>query len=221
MRKLLPLSILTTALLASCGAPAPDPNIAKEDANKKSFQRLMSAWDSGDSTIFDSLIANNFVDHNPDKRMHSTGRQLWKDMMKAYRGAFPDMKGTPQVIMADADWVMGCATVSGTQTGMMMGKPGCGKAMKDVTGIDVCRFENGKMVEHWGLFDEMTMMTQMGMIGGEMKSDSTSMSMVEMHEHICNPGCKGDKHNYLHGEKGHECSPACPEYKKMDGMKKS
>ena len=134
MRKLLSLSFMGYLLLASCGGPMPDPNMDKEASNKKAFEKIMSAWDSGDSAIFDSLIADNFVEHNPDPMIKSTGRQHWKDMMKMYRGQFPDMKGKPQVITADGDWVTSVATVSGTQTGMMMGKPGSGHSLTDVTG---------------------------------------------------------------------------------------
>ena len=33
--------------------------------------------------------------------------------------------------------------------------------------VDVLRFENGKVVEHWGYMEEMKMMEQLGMMGGE------------------------------------------------------
>jgi predicted ester cyclase len=206
------------ALLASCGGgPTPEQKalMDKEVANKAAFEKLMSAWDSGNEAILDSLIADNFVEHNPDPNIHSTGRQHWKDMMKEYKASFPDMKATPHVTMVDGDWVAGCATVSGTNTGPMGPMPATNKPVKDLTGIDLCRFENGRMVEHWGAFDAMSMMMQLGMMG-----DMGGGGMAMEKEHVCNPGCKGDKHNYLHGEKGHVCSPDCPEMKKTMEEKK-
>ena len=34
-------------------------------------------------------------------------------------------------------------------------------------------------------------------------------------DHNCNPGCDGDKHFYVHGEKGHVCDPNCPVMRSM------
>jgi hypothetical protein len=32
---------------------------------------------------------------------------------------------------------------------------------------------------------------------------------TNLKEHVCNASCTKDKHNYLHGEKGHKCTAAC------------
>lgn len=210
-------SATAVALLAACGGGGPTPEqkalADKEAMNKAAFEKIMKVWETGDTASYDSLIADNFNEHNPDPSIPSTGRQHWKDMYKVYHGSFPDMKASPQVLMVDGDWVAGCATMNGTNTGPMgPGMPATNKAVKDLTGIDLCRFENGKLVEHWGAFDSMGMMMQLGMMGGD-----HDMAMEK--DHVCNPGCKGDKHNILHGEKGHVCAPDCPAMKEMEGMK--
>lgn len=41
---------------------------------------------------------------------------------------------------------------------------------------------------------------------GPNERDATNAVLVE---HTCNAECKGDEHEYAHGEKGHECSPQC------------
>lgn len=43
----------------------------------------------------------------------------------------------------------------------------------------------------------------------EPKVNKTKTEQVTLKEHVCNPGCKGVKHNLLHGEKGHVCGAAC------------
>jgi predicted ester cyclase len=45
--------------------------------------------------------------------------------------------------------------------GPFMGMPPTGKPFT-VTVMDVCRFENGKMVEHWGVADQLALMEQIG-----------------------------------------------------------
>ena len=55
----------------------------------------------------------------------------------------------------------------GVNSGAMgEGMPATNKPI-DVETVDVLRFENGKVVEHWGYMEEMKMMEQLGMMGGE------------------------------------------------------
>ncbi|HSS93027.1 MAG TPA: ester cyclase [Candidatus Dormibacteraeota bacterium] len=51
----------------------------------------------------------------------------------------------------------------GTNLGTFAGRPPTGKqAFIDV--IDIARFEDGKMVEHWGVPDQLGMMKALGLI---------------------------------------------------------
>ena len=44
-----------------------------------------------------------------------------------------------------------------------MGKPPTGKKM-EIDVIDVCRVKDGKIVEHWGVPDQLGMLEQVGII---------------------------------------------------------
>jgi predicted ester cyclase len=46
-----------------------------------------------------------------------------------------------------------------------MGAPASGKCI-EVSGIDIARLKDGRMVEHWGIFDGMAMMGQLGLMPG-------------------------------------------------------
>jgi predicted ester cyclase len=52
-------------------------------------------------------------------------------------------------------------TSRGTHRGPFMGLAPTGKTFA-ITVIDVCRFENGKIVEHWGVPDRLALMQQLG-----------------------------------------------------------
>jgi predicted ester cyclase len=54
-------------------------------------------------------------------------------------------------------------TMKGTHKGTFMNMPPSGKQVS-VKGIDIVRISGGKAVEHWGLFDSLTMMQQVGAI---------------------------------------------------------
>ena len=63
----------------------------------------------------------------------------------------------------DGDTIVTRATFSGTHSGTFAGIPATGKTFS-VEGIDIIRFEGEKMAEHWGQFDVVGMLTQLGVI---------------------------------------------------------
>ena len=206
--------IALIGLFSACSSgPTPEQTamMNKEATNKAAFENIMKAFEAGDKAAMGELLADNFMTHNPDASIKSTGKQHWLDQMDMYRAASPDMKGDGKAMVAEGDWVAGVAMVKGTNTGDMgPGMPATNKPW-ECTGIDMIRFENGKAVEHWGVFDVMTMMTQLGM----MPTPGSEMAMEK--EHVCSDKCKDGNHMLAHGEKGHVCAEEC---KKMMEEKK-
>ena len=81
-----------------------------------------------------------------------------------YRAAFPDLKMDPEDIIASGDKVVARVRATGTQDGEFMGLPPSGKRI-DVQLMDIIRFgDDGLAHEHWGVFDAMTMMQQLGVV---------------------------------------------------------
>jgi predicted ester cyclase len=77
------------------------------------------------------------------------------------RRAFPDLKLTIEEIIADGDKTWARITGRGTHQGRFMGLSPTGRSIV-VTVMDVCRFENGQIVEHWGVADQLAVMAQLG-----------------------------------------------------------
>ena len=46
----------------------------------------------------------------------------------------------------------------------------------------------------------------------ETKVTKSKTEQVPLKDHVCNANCKGGKHVYMHGEKGHVCTSECPKY---------
>jgi predicted ester cyclase len=81
-----------------------------------------------------------------------------------YRAAFPDLRMEPQDIIVSGDKVVARVRATGTHQGAFMGMPATGKSA-DVQLIDIIRFgDDGLAHEHWGLFDALKMMQQLGAI---------------------------------------------------------
>jgi predicted ester cyclase len=72
-------------------------------------------------------------------------------------------------MFAAGDKVVARITIKGTHQGEFMGMPPTGRSIS-FRGIDIIRFSNGKLVEHWGLTDTIAMMQQLGAMDGEMES---------------------------------------------------
>jgi len=80
-----------------------------------------------------------------------------------FRTAFPDVRFTVEDQIADGDLLANRFTVRGTHQGEFMGIPPTGK-QATVSGIDMIRVRDGKVVEHWVQMDQMGLMQQLGLM---------------------------------------------------------
>ena len=132
------------------------------EQNKAVFEKLMSALNAKDMATMESLIADDFVDNDAMPGM-APGRQGMIDMMGMFVGAFPDLNVVVEHWVAEGDLVVEVMTTKGTQNGEFMGMPASGKKFS-VREMHMVRVANGKMAEHWGLSNEMSMMQQLGLM---------------------------------------------------------
>ena len=88
------------------------------------------------------------------------GRQL---LFTAFLAAFPDLKYTIEVTIAEGDYVAQHVTGTATMKGAFQGMPPSAKRAT-WTEMHIVRFANGKVVEHWANVDQIGMLTQLGFI---------------------------------------------------------
>ena len=133
------------------------------EQNKAIYRRIMEeVFGRGNIALADQLIAANYVEHETLPGLEP-GLEGFKQMVTSFRAAFPDMRGTVEDMVAEGEKVVGRYTMRGTHRGEFMGMAPTGKQVT-VTGIDILRFDRGKVVEHWGMADQMSMMQQLGAI---------------------------------------------------------
>jgi steroid delta-isomerase-like uncharacterized protein len=116
----------------------------------------------GNLDMIDEVVADDFVEHQAGPGMPS-GKDGLRAFTETFRAAFPDLKVDTKDLVAEGDEVWAYSTMSGTHTGEFMGIPPTGKKF-EVSGFDRVRFKDGKAVEHWGVFEDMSMMQQLGVI---------------------------------------------------------
>jgi len=130
------------------------------EQNKAVFDKLMSALNAKDMATMESIIADDFVDNDAMPGM-APGKEGMIDMMRMFVGAFPNLTVVVAHRVAEGDLVAGVMTTEGTQTGEFMGMPASGKKFS-IREMHMVRVANGKMAEHWGLANELSMMQQLG-----------------------------------------------------------
>lgn len=76
---------------------------------------------------------------------------------------FHDYETIIDDLIAEGDKVVARITMRGTHTGAFIGIPATGKYVV-FTGIYIARIANGKIVEHWGEEDGVSLLTQLGVL---------------------------------------------------------
>ena len=127
------------------------------------LRRFYDLLSNGDIEGFGALLADDFVEHEETPGLAPTKDGVL-EFFRMYRAAFPDLRMDPEDVLASGDKVVARVRATGTHQGEFMGMPPTGKNI-DVQLIDILRFgDDGRAHEHWGVFDQMTMMQQLGVV---------------------------------------------------------
>lgn len=145
---------------------ADSTNKAATEQMKQATQRFLDTWWTGKTDGLDEIMAENFTTHMSMPGVTSTGVQQMKDMIAISNAAFTESKAEDLHMTAEGDRVIAHYRWTGKNTGSMGESMPATNAPVDVNCVDILRFENGKIVEHWGYMEEMKMMEQLGMMGG-------------------------------------------------------
>lgn len=131
--------------------------------NKKIVRQTFEAFEKNDMKILDTLYDEGKVKlHFPG----ITGLMNYNDYKKLnsdYIKAFPDAKVNIDLQIAEGEYVCTYVTFNGTHKGEFQGFPASNKKVK-LTTSTIDRIVNGKIVEEWTEFDQMSMLQQIGAI---------------------------------------------------------
>jgi len=127
------------------------------------MKRLYDLINAGDIDGFGELLAEDFVEHEEMPGLEPSKEGV-KRLFHMYRAAFPDLRMEAQDVLVSGDKAVARVRATGTHQGEFLGMPATGKSV-DVQLIDIIRFgDDGLAREHWGVFDAMAMMQQLGAI---------------------------------------------------------
>ena len=129
--------------------------------NVARFRRLIDEGFTGsDMGVVDELVSPKCVEH---QRGNRSGVDGTKEVIRTLHRWMSDFSLTIEDIAVAGDVVWARNRARGVNTGSVMGNPATGKVV-EVDVIDIARFEDGQIVEHWGIADQMGMMLQLGLM---------------------------------------------------------
>ena len=127
------------------------------EQNQAAFRRVIAeAWNKGNYDVLPDHFNPDFIEHQFG--LHATIEGMRGDI-QYLRTAFPDFSLSIEDLVADGDKIWVRMTARGTNLGGFMGPPN-GKSFK-VSVFDLCRFEDGKIIEHWGSPDRFAVLVQL------------------------------------------------------------
>jgi predicted ester cyclase len=107
--------------------------------------------------------------YHPHARFHGfppafgDDRDGIRDFFRALVAAVPDARIAAEDLIAAGDRVTVRFRLTGTHHGDLFGAAGSGQAL-DVEGITVVRFEGDLVAERWNRLDDLTLLTQLGIL---------------------------------------------------------
>lgn len=133
------------------------------EENKAIARRIFEeVWGAYNLDKVEEYYAADLIDHN-ELPGFPPGREGVKASVSMFASALSDNDIAVEDQIAEGDKVVTRWSSTATHTGELLGIPATGKRIK-VTGINIDRFEGGKVVESWGEYDSMGLMQQLGAV---------------------------------------------------------
>ena len=130
------------------------------EENKNIIRRYQEAYNNNELDTLDEVVAVNVLTPKIMPGIPS-GLEGAKAVHQRSLLGMPDFHTRIDDLVAEDDKVVARVTMTGTHTGDFWGFPATGNKVT-FTGIYIARIENGKIIEHWGEEDGISLMQQIG-----------------------------------------------------------
>jgi steroid delta-isomerase-like uncharacterized protein len=130
------------------------------EENKNLARRSWEIVNQRNPDLIEEFYPPEFVWHEPDRDVQ--GYEQAKQFVSSFFEAFPDINISVEDVIGEGDQVVSRYTIRGTHQGETeeFGPP-TNKQM-ELGGITIHRFEEGKIVEEWERYDNLSALQQLG-----------------------------------------------------------
>ncbi len=123
--------------------------------NAELFRQIIErGFNQGDLSVADEVCAEDFAEHQYLLPTDLPGPEILKIEIRSARESMQGLKLSIEDMVVDGNKVWARMVARGTD-------PRSGQAVT-INVMDVCRFEAGRMVEHWGIPDRFALLHQLG-----------------------------------------------------------
>lgn len=140
--------------------------MSRED-HKDLSRRSVGLWSSTSTDRLDDLVAPDYINHqepHAEGGERVVGLEDWRAILKAYHQAFSESHVTILTEIAEGALVAVHWEFTAKQTGEYLGQEGSGK-VATWKGMTIDRFEKGRIVETWTVWDRYGMLRDLGLLG--------------------------------------------------------
>jgi steroid delta-isomerase-like uncharacterized protein len=143
-------------------ATEPSADTAVEQ-NKAVSRRWIDVFNARDDAAEADVRAPDYVAHAPASLEPAPlNSETWTRFLAGFVEGFPDLRLTVEDAVAEGDLVAQRVHFEGTHTGAFQGLPPTHKTVS-FSGLELNRFADGKVVEHWFQLDALGLLQQLGL----------------------------------------------------------
>ena len=136
------------------------------EANKATVKRMLERMNAGDVAGLTAALAPDYVRHcqaMPPELQEIRGRDMMHQWLLSSQETFPDYREEIEWMVGEGDFVAWRSRGMGTQSGGFGPFPATHKRMEVVI-IGMHRFREGLVAETWTSWDNLAMLTQLGLL---------------------------------------------------------
>jgi predicted SnoaL-like aldol condensation-catalyzing enzyme len=133
------------------------------EENKRIAGRVLGElFEKGNLEATDELIHPAFVNHEAPFN-NPQGPEGLKETISWLHGLWGPMRADIEDVICEGDKVVARVTMHGRHVGEFLGRPPTGKEFATKQ-IHIWRIEDGKVIEHWSVRDDLGQALQLGLL---------------------------------------------------------
>jgi predicted ester cyclase len=146
------------------GNPSQPARATSVEHNKAISRRWIDVFNERDDPGEADVRAPDYVAHAPASlEPEPLDAEAWARFLAGFVEGFPDLRLTVEDAVGEGDLVAQRVHFEGTHTGEFQGLPPTQRKVS-FSGLELNRFVEGRVAEHWFQLDALTLLQQLGLV---------------------------------------------------------
>jgi len=144
--------------------PTDQSGATSVERNKAVSRRWIEVFNERDDAGEADVRTHDYVAYAPvSLEPAPLDSEAWSRFLAGFVEAFPDLQLTVEDAVAEGDLVAQRIRFAGTHTGEFQGLPPTHRKVA-FSGLELNRFVEGRVAEHWFQMDSLTLLQQLGLV---------------------------------------------------------